>query len=732
MHLKGVLRSQRGAITVFFSIIIFVLILLTGVIVDGARIKTSQAIVQETTNRALYSTLANYNQTLKEDYGLFALALAPDEIDVLVRSYLEDNLVQENIQGLSPLGAQAWDLYNFSIEELEATAYHALGENGILEHQIMEYMKYRAPQELIQEGLRILHEFEQVGKAAKTLEGKMRIERKLEQLAREQKKLEEATERLRKFRPKEVIASFRSLESLAQEREDLSERIEALRDELDEVRSLRRNASTPEEREAIQGEIEGIQEEINDLRDQLREVERDYREQLEEISKEVADALEATREIASGAREMERKMQGIQGEIDAQLSSQEETPEDSALRQELESYQGYLQGLGLPQLIEKGEKNVEVFYHANRIVNKIINALDTYGAGGKEILAGLYGDLEREFSGLDLTLTYQVPPVEAGKGDREGRKDERKEALEKAEEFFKKKETDKDIKIADDKYAQLPSQGKGQGTTETPMEFEEGKAEGGYSEKTLESLHSQSILGRFSPLALRNQLYLNEYILGTFKHFLSDKEPMHLNLRNDRKNDRTTFFDYEVEYVIYGGASQEENLGKSKRDLVGVRFVVNLIYVNRNASYRQSADAIATVLAIPLGAAAKPMIKSLILAGWAMVYAIEDCTALMEGQAVPLYRNREEIKFYYKDYLRLFLLRPWLDQEDKLYRIQDLIQLNLEKNPTYPDQVDLRRYYTAIGVEGTYSVKTLFMKSLQGEGISLDRYRSKILQHQGY
>nr|WP_243427958.1 DUF5702 domain-containing protein [Alkaliphilus hydrothermalis] len=208
-----------------------------------------------------------------------------------------------------------------------------------------------------------------------------------------------------------------------------------------------------------------------------------------------------------------------------------------------------------------------------------------------------------------------------------------------------------------------------------------------------------TILGGAEALGegIRNEIYINEYILDVFNNYV-----------NQEKKQRTAFFNSEVEYILYGNPSQQENITAVKRDLIMMRFVVNLLYVYSDPKLVESATILATSLAAPIGPAAMPLIKTLILCGYAMNYSVEDVNQLLKGEAVNFYRGKEALKLIYEDYVRFLLLRPGYSHSTKINRVKDLIQLNLQKNPIYGEKYLIKQSNTFVDLKVQYSMKVLF------------------------
>ncbi len=66
-------RKTIGAVSIFLVMILIPTMLLSAVLIDGSRLAAAQAITQEAADLAAMSVLTDYNQELKDEYGLFAL-----------------------------------------------------------------------------------------------------------------------------------------------------------------------------------------------------------------------------------------------------------------------------------------------------------------------------------------------------------------------------------------------------------------------------------------------------------------------------------------------------------------------------------------------------------------------------------------------------------------------------------------------------------------------------------
>ena len=83
-------RRTKGVISVFLIIIMLPLLTSAVILVDGTRYHSAKTMVQEAGDLAAYSTIANYNQDLKEQFGLFAID--DKELTATFKKYFTETL----------------------------------------------------------------------------------------------------------------------------------------------------------------------------------------------------------------------------------------------------------------------------------------------------------------------------------------------------------------------------------------------------------------------------------------------------------------------------------------------------------------------------------------------------------------------------------------------------------------------------------------------------------------
>jgi len=156
------------------------------------------------------------------------------------------------------------------------------------------------------------------------------------------------------------------------------------------------------------------------------------------------------------------------------------------------------------------------------------------------------------------------------------------------------------------------------------------------------------------------------------------------------------WFVCQLEYILQGTFSDEENLERTKAELFLLRTGLNLVSVYQNNELRQFVGTMAAAAApIPY-----PVAFGILAAAISAMEAGEDVCTLMNGGTVPplkayedwltisehqngqevprMDQRKQTLKMNYEDHLHLLLiLKP---QETKILRMMDLIQLDLQKS----------------------------------------------------
>ena len=727
-------RREDGAITVFFSIIVLVFIILTAVIVEGSRIRISELQGHRALEVAGRSVLAGYNSSLKNEYGLFALANTKEEdLKHTISYYFLNNtaIALEEEQ-------QAWNLFDYRLEDVSIILKDSLDDASVVREQVLQLMKYRGIQAIGEVFLDKLLLLSSGAGTLQVLDKKLKLEKEMLILSELQQELKRQV----------VLGGLFDTNS-----------------QFDVVDQIYREVNRLI---AIKSEIKNLEKDIANIREMLRETPMEEREPLNEsLYRESLKLSDLQRSLTEGINHIENSFSllseglrlylninnGIEGTIEEIYRQRD------FLRQEFKDYQIDFQGKrgSLLSNVEEALEDEIKYYEEilnpeelegiysiakeNQIILRqgiqrleglrvrAVNCINTMNLQHMEELYGLiyqYKDVIRKYN---LELKYSIPQVSQKELVSDDNKDTREDSAEKGRTSLRETVNGIDVLINEDILRQLPSQGmQFINYPKDDIEFEESKVGDGYTDRGLGEIGLLVAKLKNIGVELRDTLLVNEYIVGTFKSYTTACNKNEKSITGQYKNNRSSFFDYEVEYILYGNPSQLQNIFEVKRDLLLMRFVLNLLYIYTEPQLLSRATIIASSIALLLGAASMPIIKTMIIAGWAMGYSIEDMQQLLEGKEIPLLKNQDRIMTNYQDYLRFLLLGIRPTMEKKLNRVMDLIHLNFHKEISLDSDFVRSGFYSNLGITGEYTIKYLFMNMpfMQNEmDMSVTRYRFK-------
>ncbi len=185
---------------------------------------------------------------------------------------------------------------------------------------------------------------------------------------------------------------------------------------------------------------------------------------------------------------------------------------------------------------------------------------------------------------------------------------------------------------------------------------------------------------------LWDQILFQEYLLRYMKSYVSEEKGGAL--------------DYQLEYLIAGKDSDTDNLKSVANRLCAMREAANVIYLMSDEQKMLEIDA-AAVLACGIFILPEliPIMKALILFGWAYAESLYDVKMLLSGKKVPLIKDRRSWHYSleralwggddavsgdgdglaYRDYLRILMMLTGL--ETLTARAMDIVEANIRLTP---------------------------------------------------
>lgn len=130
----AMIGNKRGSITIFLIIVFMAFLVLTGVLIDAARIKLAGQQLQGALDSAVRSTMADCHQGMSAEYGIYGGALDEKKI----AGFLAANLNEKQ-------GALNFIKYNNILVEVDESESVSLLQNNEFRRQMLQYMKYKGP-----------------------------------------------------------------------------------------------------------------------------------------------------------------------------------------------------------------------------------------------------------------------------------------------------------------------------------------------------------------------------------------------------------------------------------------------------------------------------------------------------------------------------------------------------------------------------------------------------------
>ena len=156
-------KNTKGAISVFLVIILVPMMMVSAFFVDASKVKLANGVAESAGDLALNTALTDYDTKLKDLYGLFATAQDTEELYEKLESYYKscitssgvadedaDNFVDMIMAQLQMTenDGKTSDVLNMQLMDFDVSKIPeaSLGKNAsVVERQIVDFMKYRAP-----------------------------------------------------------------------------------------------------------------------------------------------------------------------------------------------------------------------------------------------------------------------------------------------------------------------------------------------------------------------------------------------------------------------------------------------------------------------------------------------------------------------------------------------------------------------------------------------------------
>ena len=756
----SIFKKNKGAITVYICFIITIVLILTGVLVDGARARVAEAQVQSAVEAAAKSLLAYYNNILKEWFGLMALSEDnPSVLEEQLLYYLNRTLMTELGAEKKNASDASWDylkkflnienkyedvrfldMYDYRIDYIKAVPLYNLAENEVLRAQIVEYMKYRAPELLGEEFLEKINVFRGYKKQTKILSSKLEIDKKLYGISKKLSELSSQIKKVNTFDAAELKEKIKNIgekialkvgyekvyKEMKKKRIEAEKKLEERRksDEYkEEKQRLKKELSLAEdesEKESIRQQIEDLDEpyksEVEKAEEEEEDAEKEYKfvakeanKKIDELFKDLGkfesyndDAIKIANKIIEENADVKKQLDALKSQLKGDTSDFAEK-----MRQEIKKIENQISTESITHLIDKFNNNKTTINNLTKTLEDKnlydINE-DSYDISifSKEEYILMYEYIQKDIIKVEELYTnyllkyskvsYEEFPVEEITESKEKVEDPRsasKELIESSENPLNNIEAPESHEDFEELMKGLPSGGAKIDSREILEAFlgedyefvieaigykgESKSSENSFDDVSVinnmdfESDQNGSVIEGLNLITalidrleeglefIRDETFINEYALGIFNNYLSDKNlksesgntisQVDLRLRNRSERKPYMYFQNEIEYIIGGKVNEKENVQTVMAKILFIRFALNTIHIFLDPAKMKdvvsTAKYIAAFASPVIAVFLIPLFTILIAMGWAMAESVIDLKLLMKGESVPIFKTSQ-------------------------------------------------------------------------------------------
>lgn len=706
-------QNNKGEITAFLSLVILLILAVVGTILESARVNVAKAYIDRALTTSMENILSEYYYPLYEDYHLFLLdggygtgAIDEERITAKMKENMRATFCPEaEIELLEQsVSIPNTDLFQIEVEniQMEDVTNITQYENKLFLHEIVAYMKYQMPTELIGTVTQGLSLSKNAAQSSEVIEKKLKLEasssvlsegmldliRQIEGIKVGKKGIEYDKNGLIKTEDayvKKICANginqgtvnishnivWNSLKNQYQNPIPLLDKIEEqlgivescyseIREWKAELETLRGDKSEDmkEERAYIYEQMQKIGEQQQNAQDIAEQSQKQLRDLISGTRKKAEEALDTIGKI-------EQKKKILTEETREYEQAIEENKKDipvpiyKSLETDLISQKDYLQGqqekkeynLGTQKLQSIKavlNSNLKLLRMAEEVSDMRISGEEQITGKIKEAIASSKTAL-KNYNIKDLNFDYSSLKVNP--------------EVKNPVDNFKKLMNYGILSLIVDDTALISKRKlvadvlQSDSLSEPDKEIDKSKeiaddigaCREGYQEEIADSFgnyaESEKAERGSSNEGILEKILFQEYLLTHFKN---------QNNTDTKEIDRNTVLKYEQEYLISGEKGDYDNFRNVISKLAFTRTILNYLYLITDAQKSQAAYAAAAAI---IGfTCVEPLIsltKTIILLVWAYEEALVDVRGLIEQKYVPFFKTKGSFKIKFEE---LFLI----------------------------------------------------------------------------
>lgn len=680
-------RSERGAVSLFFIILLAAIFLFQSIFIDYARLEAVEYETERAVKAALRSVYAGFDQDLVT-YGLYGVA-NQDEAESVMENIINDHIEPPSISLFSTP----------EVEEIQVDHVYQLADHRVFKQQILEEMKYTAPVEFMTE---LWDKWNKTGMDDKMQEASMlskQAESLEQQIEEREKALDDAWEKAeRLFGPHGLIPTYGmdykarllSIQKLAEkigiyDISMINHKIDELTESIDQQKRKRdklRDSAYDSEGNPKPSVIEQI-EEINDRISSLRSEKRTFEDLALTYAEYVKEVGEAQLLLIEHKREAESALDSLIASLD-EAEAAEKKLEEEMEKVDHEMTSGVIiYDSSFYQLYQtdasKAVSYFETFEQKFKPM-KFVTGIDYV-----EVHENLMTLSDKMISGSSTIYSTWL----SIEHERQARKEKIEQQKEKEKERIKEVLDQLTASLFScpgkerTQYLRLMGDGINEGLVNKYLTFNDEQAD---EVEEARQLDDPETVGKDAMnlidgihtalLSARDEAYINEYALSKFNYRtqispgvpLNGASASHVSYALSKPHEHP-LLKQEAEYILYGLPTCEANHSAAFSEMYLTRLAVH------TAEELMKPTKAVTMLGSPL-------LVFLSAVAEAALQAWNDMKDLVNGKDVPLSDLwAKGITLNYKDYLRIFYFLHSNDR-NMMARMQALIELNTGKDLT--------------------------------------------------
>ncbi len=672
-------RRARGSVSILLTFMIVPMFLLAGLVIDGSRLTAGKSMISGAGDLTMNAALAEYDAVLKDVYGLFAISKDPAELTDNLMTYFNNSLTgSTDLNGQDAIASQLNDFldntsaggYSNFIEmrpeqfSIKGVTGSQLTNSAAMKKQIIEYMKYRGPANMLFGFGAKLGLFKEVDQQNNAIVAKINYDSSLSEI---QNKCGEAYQQLTIYNSDAVTLTQNVSFKLK-----LQSAIECLLVQQNE------KILTPDE----QGEITkqglsllSVQVEEDPLliaAALIKEVKADYQQkltQLERCQEALTAATKALDNLTSELQLIIKERSNYQQEVgklspsDFKSAMQDANVSASNIDQEkLEELK--LQMDERSKLIQQSKDELEnitcLQLNIPDITSSVLQkALSTIPcANSSEIHTQAQTCFDTKWNELRLETLQPISSSQPffkflSKQISKENQQEKNEA----------KSTRKQLLTIGDAKKSIQAEGTASGTVSALLpsgfstnhqllsSYDAANVDPSASDKEIAKSQRTTYsglgaMGNFNQLAnaAAENILIEEYITEMFSCLTSDQSNDYSQKQLQTlsgvslSEQNNHFYKGEVEYILWGNDEVDKNIGHTKSLLFGIRFALNSCYAFTSSEIQQITLKLAIAIAGWTGFGV-PIAQTALTIAFALAESKIDLEELAAGKAVPIYKS---------------------------------------------------------------------------------------------